>query len=68
MIAGEKVTFVEPTDTIPVHGPETEIVDGHAVSEAMTVLNLVHNPHDREVVVLLHKHHPPHRGSRQNGR
>ena len=53
MIAGEKVTFVEPTDTIPVHGPETEIVDGLAVSQALTLLNLVLDPLDREVVVLL---------------
>jgi hypothetical protein len=44
-----KVTFVELPDTVPVQGPETEIVDRIVFSDFLTLLN----PRDREVVVLL---------------
>ncbi|MFQ6273868.1 sigma-70 family RNA polymerase sigma factor [Kutzneria viridogrisea] len=44
-----QVRFVELTDTIPVHGPETQIVDQLAVSDFLTLLN----ERDREIVVLL---------------
>ncbi|MGH3969192.1 MAG: sigma-70 family RNA polymerase sigma factor, partial [Mycobacterium sp.] len=44
-----KVTFVELPDTIPVQGPETEVVDRVVFSDFLTLLN----PRDREVVVLL---------------
>ncbi|MFF2556791.1 sigma-70 family RNA polymerase sigma factor [Nocardia sp. NPDC058058] len=45
-----KVRFVELTDTIPVQGPETEIVDRIVYGDFLTLLN----ERDREVVVLLH--------------
>lgn len=44
-----KVRFVELTDTIPVQGPETDIVDHLVFSDFMTLLN----PKEREIVVLL---------------
>lgn len=44
-----KVRFVELNDTIPVQGPETEIVDRIVFSDFLTLLN----PQEREVVVLL---------------
>lgn len=44
-----KVTFIELEDTVPVHGPETEIVGQLACSDFLTLLN----PKDREIVVVL---------------
>lgn len=44
-----KVRFVELNDTIPVQGPETEIVDRLVFSDFLALLN----PQEREVVVLL---------------
>lgn len=44
-----KVRFVELTDTIPVHGPETEVTDRVVCGDFLTLLN----ERDREVVVLL---------------
>lgn len=45
-----QVKFVELTDTIPVQGPETEIVDRMVFGDFLTLLNA----RDREVVVLLY--------------
>jgi hypothetical protein len=45
-----KVRFVELTDTIPVQGPETEIVDRVVCGDFLALLN----ESDREVVVLLY--------------
>jgi hypothetical protein len=45
-----KVRFVELTDTIPVQGPETEVVDRTVFGDFMALLN----ERDREVVVLLY--------------
>ena len=42
--------FVELTDTVPVQGPETEIVDRMVFGDFLTLLNA----RDREVVVLLY--------------
>lgn len=44
-----KVRFVELTDTIPVQGPEAEVVGGTVTSGFMSLLN----NREREVVVLL---------------
>ncbi|MCU1677120.1 MAG: hypothetical protein JWM93_1878, partial [Frankiales bacterium] len=44
-----KVTFVELPDTIPVQGPETEIVDRMVFADFLTLLD----PKERHVVVLL---------------
>jgi hypothetical protein len=44
-----KVRFVELTDTIPVQGPETEIVDRLVFNDFLALLD----PREREVVVLL---------------
>ena len=44
-----KVTFVELTDTIPVQGPETEVVGNLVTADFLTLLK----PKDREIVVLL---------------
>lgn len=44
-----KVRFVELTDTIPVQGPETQIVDRLVLSDFLALLD----PQEREVVVLL---------------
>lgn len=44
-----KVRFVEMTDTVPVQGPETEVVDRVVFSDFLALLN----EKDREVVVLL---------------
>jgi hypothetical protein len=45
-----KVRFVELTDTIPVQGPETEVVDRMVFGDFLALLN----DRDREVVVLLY--------------
>lgn len=45
-----QVRFVELTDTIPVQGPETEIIDRTVYGDFLTLLN----PQERQVVVLLH--------------
>lgn len=45
-----KVRFVELTDTIPVQGPETEVVDRLVYGDFLALLN----ERDREIVVLLH--------------
>jgi hypothetical protein len=45
-----KVRFVELTDTIPVQGPETDIVDRIVFGDFLALLN----ERDREVVVLLY--------------
>jgi len=45
-----KVRFVELTDTIPVQGPETEVVDRMVFGDFLALLN----KRDREVVVLLY--------------
>lgn len=45
-----KVRFVELTDTIPVQGPETEVVDRMVFGDFLALLN----ERDREVVVLLY--------------
>ena len=45
-----KVRFVELTDTIPVQGPETEVVGRIVFGDFMALLN----ERDREVVVLLY--------------
>ncbi len=44
-----KVKFVELTDTIPVHGPETEVLDEMMCGDFMALLD----QRDRKVVVLL---------------
>lgn len=44
-----RVRFVELTDTIPVQGPETEVVGSLVTGDFMALLR----PKDREVVVLL---------------
>lgn len=44
-----KVRFVELTDTVPVQGPETQIVDRLVFSDFLALLD----PREREVVVLL---------------
>ena len=44
-----KVTFVELTDTIPVQGPETEVIGNLVTADFMALLR----PKDREIVVLL---------------
>jgi len=44
-----KVRFVELTDTIPVQGPEAEVIDRVVMADFMALLN----ERDREVVVLL---------------
>lgn len=44
-----KVRFVELTDTIPVQGPESEIVDRLVFNDFLALLD----PREREVVVLL---------------
>jgi hypothetical protein len=44
-----KVRFVEMTDSIPVQGPETEVVDRLVFGDFLALLN----EKDREVVVLL---------------
>lgn len=44
-----KVRFVELTDTVPVQGPETEVVDRLVMSDFLALLD----PTEREVVVLL---------------
>jgi DNA-directed RNA polymerase specialized sigma24 family protein len=44
-----KVRFVELTDTIPVQGPETDIVDRLVFNDFLALLD----PREREVVVLL---------------
>ncbi|EHB48610.1 hypothetical protein MycrhDRAFT_5451 [Mycolicibacterium rhodesiae JS60] len=44
-----KVRFVELTDTIPVQGPETEVVDRLVFNDFLALLD----PREREVVVLL---------------
>ena len=44
-----KVRFVELTDTIPVQGPETEVVDRTVISDFLALLD----ERDRQVVVLL---------------
>jgi hypothetical protein len=44
-----KITFVELTDTIPVQGPETEVVGSIVTGDFMALLD----PRDRQVVVLL---------------
>lgn len=44
-----KVRFVELTDTIPVQGPETEVLDRVVFGDFLAMLNT----RDREVVVLL---------------
>lgn len=48
-----KVRFVELTDTIPVQGPETEVVDRVVYGDFLALLN----ERDREIVVLLHSGH-----------
>lgn len=45
-----KVSFVELPDTIPVQGPETEIVDRTVYGDFLTLLNA----RDREIVILLY--------------
>jgi len=45
-----RVRFVELTDTIPVHGPETEVLDRLLCADFMALLD----ERDRTVVVLLH--------------
>ncbi|WP_345341509.1 hypothetical protein [Rhodococcus olei] len=45
-----KVTFVELPDTIPVQGPEIEILDRTVYGDFLTLLN----ERDREIVVLLY--------------
>ena len=44
-----KVRFVELTDTIPVHGPETEVLDRMVFGDFLALLD----ERDRTVVVLL---------------
>ncbi|MEU0486470.1 sigma-70 family RNA polymerase sigma factor [Streptosporangium sp. NPDC006013] len=44
-----KVTFVELTDTIPVQGPETEVIADLVYSDFLALLD----PSERQVVVLL---------------
>ena len=44
-----KVRFVELTDTIPVQGPETEVVGSTVISDFLALLD----ERDRQVVVLL---------------
>lgn len=44
-----KVTFVELTDTIPVQGPESQVIGEMIHADFLALLN----PKDREVVVLL---------------
>jgi len=44
-----KVTFVELTDTIPVQGPETEVIGSIVTGGFMALLD----PKDRHIVVLL---------------
>ncbi|RLK61899.1 sigma-70 family RNA polymerase sigma factor [Actinokineospora cianjurensis] len=44
-----KVTFVELPDGVPVHGPETEVIDRVLVGDFMTLLK----PKDRELIILL---------------
>lgn len=41
--------FVELTDTIPVHGPESEVIDRMVYGDFLALLN----ERDREIVVLL---------------
>ncbi|MFI0453690.1 sigma-70 family RNA polymerase sigma factor [Actinomadura sp. 6N118] len=43
------VRFVELTDTIPVQGPETEVLDGLVYGDFLALLD----PRERQVVVLL---------------
>jgi hypothetical protein len=45
-----QVRFVELTDTIPVQGPETEVIDGLVYGDFLALLD----PRERQVVVLLH--------------
>ncbi|WP_211239336.1 sigma-70 family RNA polymerase sigma factor [Actinokineospora inagensis] len=45
-----KVTFVEMTDVVPVHGPETEVIGRVLVGDFLTLLK----PKDRELIVLLY--------------
>lgn len=44
------VRFVELTDTVPVQGPETEVLDGLVYGDFLALLD----PRERQVVVLLH--------------
>jgi DNA-directed RNA polymerase specialized sigma24 family protein len=44
-----KVRFVEMTDSVPVQGPESEVVDRMVFGDFLALLN----EKDREVVVLL---------------
>ncbi|WP_433177384.1 hypothetical protein [Actinoallomurus sp. CA-150999] len=44
-----RVRFVELTDTIPVQGPETEVLDGLVYADFLALLE----PKERQVVVLL---------------
>lgn len=44
-----QVRFVELTDTIPVQGPETEVIDGLMYGDFLALLD----PRERQVVVLL---------------
>ncbi|MEV0633264.1 sigma-70 family RNA polymerase sigma factor [Nonomuraea wenchangensis] len=44
-----KVRFVELTDTIPVQGPETEVIANLVYSDFLTLLD----PRERQVVVLM---------------
>ena len=48
-----KTTFVELTDTIPVQGPETEIVGQTVTADFMALLD----ERNREIVVLLNSGH-----------
>lgn len=44
------VRFVELTDTIPVQGPETEVIDRMVYGDFLALLN----PRDRQIVILVH--------------
>ncbi|MEU8346628.1 sigma-70 family RNA polymerase sigma factor [Spirillospora sp. NPDC048832] len=44
------VRFVELTDTIPVQGPETEVLDGLVYGDFLALLD----PRERQIVVMLH--------------
>jgi hypothetical protein len=45
-----RVRFVELTETIPVQGPETEVIDRMVYADFLAMLD----PRERQVVVLLH--------------
>lgn len=44
-----KVTFVELTDAVPVHGPESEVIDRMLYEDFLAILD----PKERSIVVLL---------------